>query len=105
MFPENLLTTFRARGGRLVSGQLLIAITMAPTTAIRAHTSSLSPQRFNRLRMSELLSIITFERRQQGKCLYENRFIYALLSNAEEVESSDSAQVALRESGWGRRKT
>jgi hypothetical protein len=42
--------------------QLLIAITIAPTTAIRVHNSSLSPKRFNRLRMTGPPSIITLSK-------------------------------------------
>jgi len=50
------------RGRFLHSDQLVIANTIAPTTAIRAHSNSLSPQRFNRLRMSEPPSIITLQK-------------------------------------------
>jgi hypothetical protein len=37
------------------SGQLLITATIAPTRAIRANSTSLSPQRLNRVRTSDLL--------------------------------------------------
>ena len=41
--------------GRGASGQLLITTTTAPTRAIRTHNNSLSPQRLNRVRTSDLL--------------------------------------------------
>ena len=77
--------------------QLLIAITIAPTTAIRAHNNSLSPQRFNRLRMSEPPSIITHHKEAARQMPAWESCFFRFFWECEKAGSSDSAQVALSE--------
>lgn len=85
------------RGRFLHSDQLVIANTIAPTTAIRAHSNSLSPQRFNRLRMSEPPSIITHQKEAARQMPEWESSYFRFFGECKEAESSDSAQVALSE--------
>jgi hypothetical protein len=79
--------------------QLLIAKTIAPTTAIRAHNNSLSPKRFNRLRMTGPPSIITLSKEAARQMPVWEIGIFRFFWEWEEAGSSDSAQVALSEKG------
>ena len=51
------------------SGQLLIATTIAPTTAIRTHNNSLSPHRFIRVRICGLPAMSDAYIGEQSTCL------------------------------------
>jgi hypothetical protein len=81
--------------------QLLIAITIAPTTAIRAHNNSLSPQRFNRLRMTGPPSILRLSKEAARQMPAWESCFFRFFWECEEAGSSDSAQVALSENVLG----